>query len=112
MAFIGRIVSSNSALPNGYKEKTKGIRPSLMADIVEAVAKLAGGEVLEVTEKELEEQAGKALPKYFIVNLRKKFTDMIGKGKVESIEYVSDNGPRVFRFTRIDTPAADGEAAK
>jgi hypothetical protein len=98
MAFIGKIVQLG-AVPSGLTLKSKGIKPSVQVDLVESIKLLKPGEQLVLTQAEIEAKAGKALPKHFRVNTRKKLRDVLGKDAVEMLEYVNDTGNSTFVFT-------------
>jgi hypothetical protein len=115
MSFIGKIVTG-VAIPTGYLLKSKGIKLSVTVDICESVAALKPGELLQLEQSVIEEKAGKALPKHFRANMRKKLVDKFGKDKVEMVEYTSATGGKsLFVFAKVGTPApapaAEDEAA-
>jgi len=110
MSFIGKIVTG-TVIPSGYTLKSKGIKLSVTVDICESVAALKPGELLQLEQSVIEEKAGKALPKHFRANMRKKLVEKFGKDKVEMVEYTSATGGKsLFVFAKVGSAPAATEA--
>lgn len=102
VSMIGKIITAG-AIPSGFALKTKGVRESVYTEIITAVAGLEPKQALELPAADVEKSLGRALPKYFKANLRKKLVEKFGKGKVEMVELVSEaNKTSLFQIQKLE----------
>ena len=92
---IGKIVKAG-AIPTGFVLKTKGVKESVYADILQVIAGLQVGQAVDLTQDELETKMGKALPKFFKANLRKKLVEKFTKGGAEMVVLQAEGGDKVI----------------
>ena len=96
---IGKIIVAG-AIPAGLMVKQKGLKDSQYAEFIRQIATLKVGEGVEITQDEIEASLGKAMPKFFRANMRKRVKETF-KGGVEMIELNSGAGTKsVFQFLK------------
>lgn len=74
MPIVGKILSA-AEFKAQFKVITKGARESAYVGLKEELGKLAVGEVYTCGAKDIVDGLGKALPKHFKANMRKRLKD-------------------------------------
>ena len=85
MAIIGKILSAEQ-FKSQFTVKTKGVREGAYADLMVKLAAIAVGEAYVATPEDISAGLGKAMPKHFKANMRKRLKEKFGEGKFEMVE--------------------------
>jgi hypothetical protein len=104
MSIIGKILSAEQ-FKSQFTVKTKGVREGAYADLLVKLAALDVGAVYVATPEDISAGLGKAMPKHFKANMRKRLLEKFGKGAYEMVEATATGDTKVtYAFIKLPVP--------
>ena len=82
---IGKILSAEQ-FRSQFTVRVKGVREGAYQDLMVKLAALEVGAVYVATPEDISAGLGKAMPKHFKANMRKRLKEKFGEGKFEMVE--------------------------
>lgn len=102
MPIVGRILSADEFKAQ-FTVTTKGVRDSAYVDLRAELSKLEVGEVYTASSDDISAGLGRAVPKHFKANMRKRLIEWFGKGTMEMVEaaYVGETKKPTYAFMKL-----------